>query len=201
MTARIGLLGGTFDPPHVGHLWLAETATDQLKLDAVWFLPVGRPPHKEEAEITAVSHRIAMLQTAVSPAPYFRLDTIDADRPPPHTTVSLLQIMRQRHKETAFWLIIGGDSLRDFPTWVDPQGILTQCRLAVLPRPGAEIDRDALETAVPGLHAAVDWLDGPTLPISGTEIRRWARAGHSLRFLLPPGVYHYVRENDLYRNQ
>lgn len=196
---RIGLLGGTFDPPHVGHMWLGETAHDQLDLDYIWYLPVGAPPHKAEREITAVSHRLAMLQHAIGDVPYFRLDRTDADRSPPHTTVSLLHLLREEYPDAKFWLLIGGDSLRDFPTWVQPQTIITQCRLAVLARPGAEIRLHELETAVPGVRAVVDWLHGPTLDVSGTGIRRWARQGRSLRFLVKTAVRDYIRQHALYR--
>ncbi len=198
---RIGLLGGTFDPPHVGHLWLAETAREQLMLDEVVFLPVGLPPHKEGKAITAVSHRLAMLQLALADSP-FALNTLDVQRQPPHTTVTLLPLLRQQYgPEAAFWWLIGADSLRNLPTWVQPQQILTQCRLGVLPRPGVEIEWSALETAVPGVRALVDWLDGPTLAISATTVRQWARAGHSLRYLLPAAVWHYVRDHALYRRE
>lgn len=195
---RIGLLGGTFDPPHVGHLWLAETAREQLALDEVVFLPVGSPPHKEGKAITAVSHRLAMLQLALADSP-FVLNLLDVERQPPHTTVTLLPFLRQQYGAgAAFWWLIGADSLRDLPTWVQPQQILAQCRLGVLPRPGVEIDWPALETAVPGIRAAVDWLAGPTLAISATAVRQWAQAGHSLRYLLPTAVLQYVRDHALY---
>ncbi len=195
---RIGLLGGTFDPPHIGHLWLAETAREQLTLDEVVFLPVGSPPHKEERTITTVSHRLAMLQLALADSS-FALNTLDVERHPPHTTVTLLPLLRQQYGPgAAFWWLIGADSLRDLPTWVQPQQILAQCRLGVLPRPGVEIDWPKLETAVPGVRAAVDWLKGPTLAISATAVRQWARAGHSLRFLLPTAVAQYVQTHALY---
>lgn len=195
---RLGLLGGTFDPPHVGHLWLAETARDQLHLDRVLFLPVGRPPHKEGETITAVAHRVAMLDLALDGAPHFILDETDCRREPPHTTLTLLPLLRAAHPRAAFWLLVGGDSLRDFPTWHQPQALLQLCRLAVLPRPGASIDWDALETAVPTVRAAVDLLDGPTLDVSSTDIRRWAAAGHSLRHLVAPVVDAYIRAHNLY---
>lgn len=194
---RIGFLGGTFDPPHVGHLWLAETAQEQLGLDGVVFLPVGTPPHKAHCGVTAVSHRLAMLQLALLDTP-FTLDTLDVNRPLPHTTVSLLPLLRQQYPQADFWWLIGADSLQDLPTWSEPQAIITQCRLAVLPRPGVEVDWLALETAVPGVGAAVDWLAGPTLSVSATAVRQWAVAGHSLRFLVDTAVVAYIEQHDLY---
>lgn len=194
---RIGLLGGTFDPPHVGHLWLAEAAQAQLGLARVLFLPVGEPVHKREG-ITAVSHRLAMIQLALNHYPTFYPDTTDADRPPPHATYSLLSLLRQQYAQAQFWLLIGGDSLRDFPTWRRPQQIMEQCRLAVLPRPQAEIAWQTLEEAVPGIQARVDWLEGPTLALSSTEIRTLLKAGHSVQALVGTAVAGYIRQQRLY---
>ncbi len=198
MAKRVGLLGGTFDPPHIGHLWLGETAKDQLELDEVWFLPVGEPPHKAGGETTAVFHRHQMTQLAIQSTPYFSINRSDIDRTPPHTTISLLHMLRQQYQDTQFCLIIGADSLRDLPIWNSPCQIIKQCRLAVLDRPGVVIDWDVLETAVPDVRAATDWLDGPTVDISSTAIRAWARAGRSLNVLVETAVLHYIRENKLY---
>jgi nicotinate-nucleotide adenylyltransferase len=194
---RIGLLGGTFDPPHVGHLWLAEAAQAQLGLARVLFLPVGEPVHKAGG-ITAVSHRLAMTQLALNHYPTFYPDTTDADRPPPHATYSLLSLLRQQYPQAQFWLLIGGDSLRDFPTWRRPQQIMAQCRLAVLPRPQADIAWQALEEAVPGIRARVDWLEGPMLALSSTEIRTLLKAGRSVQALVGTAVAGYIRQHQLY---
>jgi len=198
MVSRIGLLGGTFDPPHVGHLWLAEAARDQLMLDQVLFMPVGEPPHKQGREITAVSHRLIMLQKAINGADKFAIDATDIHRPPPHTTCTLLPIMQQALSQAALWLIIGSDSLVDLPHWVQPETIIQQCRLAVLPRPGVEINWPALETAVPGVTRIVDMLDGPTLNISSTHLRHWAERGRSLTYLTPTAVITYIQQAALY---
>ncbi|MFQ5398495.1 MAG: nicotinate-nucleotide adenylyltransferase [Anaerolineae bacterium] len=201
MGRRIGLLGGTFDPPHLGHLWLAETARSQLQLDAVLFLPVGRPPHKKNRPVTATAHRLVMTRLAIADAPHFLLDQTDIDRPPPHATYTLLPLIREAYPDTRLWLLIGEDSLRDFPTWQQPAAIITHCRLAVLPRPGNYTDLAAVETAVPGVSAAVDWLDGPTLPISSRHLREWARRGRSIRYLVPATVLKYITAQGLYRDK
>lgn len=195
---RIGLLGGTFDPPHVGHLWLAEAAREQLGLNEVLFLPVGEPPHKEGRRITAVSHRLTMTQLAIQDNPAFALDTTDSDRPPPHTTVTLLPLIQTQYPDAQLWLIIGADSLRDLPTWVEPQRLISQCRLAVLPRPGVEIDWQVLETAVPHIRTITHWLEGPSVALSATQIRHWAEEGRSLRYLIPPTVLAYIQQHRLY---
>ena len=198
---RFGLLGGTFDPPHWGHLWLAELARVQLNLDKVLFLPVGEPVHKVGWTITAVPHRLQMVSLAIQNNPNFVLDTTDCNRPSPHSTVTLLPLLRQAHPKATFWLLLGGDSLRDLPTWHEPECLLTQCRLAVLPRPGVEIDWEHLETAVPGSKTAVAILSGPTLSISATAIRNWVQQGHEPNYLLPTAVSNYIQQNQLYRRE
>ena len=198
---RIGLLGGTFDPPHWGHLWLAELARVQLKLDNVLFLPVGEPVHKTDRQITAVPHRLQMVSLAIQNNPHFVLDTTDCDRSGPHTTVTLLPLLRQAYPNANFWLIVGGDSLRDLPTWSHPEQLIKLCRLAVLPRPGTEIDWALLETAVPGSKTAVDMLSGPTLSISATAIRHWVRQGHEPSYLLPTAVSDYIQQHHLYHQE
>jgi nicotinate-nucleotide adenylyltransferase len=182
----------------VGHLWLAEAAREQLALDRVLFLPVGEPPHKEGKRVTAVTHRLAMTQLAVQDNPFFAVDTTDSDRPPPHTTVTLLPHIQAQYPKAQLWLLIGADSLRDLPLWVEPARIVQQCWLGVLPRPGVVIDWLALETAVPHIQAAVHWLDGPSVALSATQIRRWAEEKRSLRYLTPLSVQAYIRQHRLY---
>ena len=196
---KIGLLGGTFDPPHWGHLWLAELAQVQLGLDKVLFLPVGQPPHKSGRQITAVSHRLQMVSLAIQDNQHFLLDTTDCQRPPPHSTVSLLPLLGQTYSEAQFWLLLGGDSLRDLPTWIEPTRLITLCRLAVLPRPGAAIDWEQLEEHLPQIQTAVDILTGPTLSLSATAIRAWLKAGHTPKYLLPTAVLDYIEQHQLYR--
>jgi nicotinate-nucleotide adenylyltransferase len=196
---RLGLLGGTFDPPHLGHLILAEVARDQLGLERVLFLPAGQPPHKPGRPISPLSHRLAMTKLAIADNPHFELNTADAHRPPPHYTYTLLPLLHEQYPQAECWLIIGGDSLRDFAAWREPGQVIAQCRLAVLPRPGASIDWDMLEPAVPGLQAAVDMLSGPSVAISGTEIRSRIADGRSARYLTLPAVLDYIEQQGLYR--
>lgn len=193
------MLGGTFDPPHIGHLWLAQTAQEQLGLGRVLFLPAGQPPHKEKEAVTAVTHRLAMVQLAIQENPHFVLDTTDVQRPPPHRTVTLLPQIQAAYPGAQLWLLLGADSLRDMPEWAEPVRLLAQCRLAVLPRPGVKIDWAPLETAVPGIRSATDWLEGPALALSSTEIRAWAGQGRSLHYLLPATVAAYIKQAGLYR--
>ncbi|MCB9420691.1 MAG: nicotinate (nicotinamide) nucleotide adenylyltransferase [Ardenticatenaceae bacterium] len=201
MGRRIGLLGGTFDPPHLGHLWVAETAREQLALDQMLFLPVGEPPHKQDRSVTAVAHRLAMTKLAIATNPDFVLDTTDMDRPLPHTTHTLLPLLHQAYPDSQLWFLIGADSLHDFPTWEQPEQIITQCRLAVYPRPGVMIDWPKLETAVPGIETAVDLIKGPIMSISSSGIRNWRRQGHSVCYLVTTDVLNYIEANKLYTKE
>ena len=198
MRSRIGLLGGTFDPPHRGHLALAAAAQEQLALDEVRFLPVGDPPHKQDRKVTAVSHRVNMVQLIIANHPHYYLDESDIYRPRPHSTASLLPLLRQQHPDADFWLIIGADSLRDLPTWHDPDDIVKQCRLAVLARPSVVLDWNWLKTAVSGLQTAVDFLSPPHFSVSSTAIRRRVREGGEICDVVETAVCDYIRENQLY---
>lgn len=195
---RIGLMGGTFDPPHLGHLWLAEAARQKLKLDKVLFLPAGQPPHKSDDPVTAVHHRAAMTKQAIQDNPHFQLDMTDAERPSPHYTSTLLPYIQQAYPESDLWLLIGSDSLSDLPFWHKPKTVIQQCRLAVLPRPGIAVNWVWLSLYVPGVDEAVDMLDGPTMDISSTGIRKWLATGGQPRYLLPSAVLSYIQEHKLY---
>jgi nicotinate-nucleotide adenylyltransferase len=195
---RIGLLGGTFDPPHLGHLWLAEAARQTLELDKVLFLPAGQPPHKSADPISAVDHRLAMTALAVNGSSHFLLDVTDIERPSPHYTSTLLPLIQQAYPKSQLWLLIGSDSLRDLPFWHEPQKVITQCRLAVLPRPGIAVDWVWLSLYVPGVDRGVDMLNGPVIDISSTAIRSWLAADHQPHYLIPPLVLNYIQAQSLY---
>jgi nicotinate-nucleotide adenylyltransferase len=195
---RLGLLGGTFDPPHLAHLILAEAAREQLQLDRVLFLPAGQPPHKPEQPVTPASHRLAMTALAIADNTEFVIDETDVRREPPHYTATLLPLLLERLGPAQLWLLIGGDSLRDLPTWYRPKELLRYCRLAVLPRPGATVDWTVLDAAVPETRDKVDMLDGPTISLSSTALRGRAGEGKSLRYLVPEAVRRYISDNSLY---
>jgi nicotinate-nucleotide adenylyltransferase len=195
----LGLLGGTFDPPHAAHLILAQTALVELGLERVLFLPAGQPVHKGGQEVSEASHRITMARLAVASSNAFVVDTTDVERPAPHTTVTLLPLLEERYPGRPFWLLVGGDSLRDLASWYRPVELLARVRLAVLPRPGAVVDWDDLEAAVPGVRAATHLLDGPHIDISSTRMRQWAAAGRSLRYLTPDAVCAYISRAALYQ--
>ncbi|MFW6135900.1 MAG: nicotinate-nucleotide adenylyltransferase [Chloroflexota bacterium] len=196
---RLGVMGGTFDPPHYGHLVLAENARVQLQLDRVLFVPAGEPPHKPEEPITPAHHRTAMVEATVADNAAFVLSRADLDRPGPHYSVDMLGILRGLHHEATLFFLIGGDSLAEFLSWRNPAGIVEQAHLAVMRRPGWEADVASLEARLPGIRERLTWLDAPHLEISGTDLRRRVRDGLPIRYLVPHPVLGYVREHGLYR--
>jgi nicotinate-nucleotide adenylyltransferase len=197
---RLGVIGGTFDPPHYGHLVLAENAAVQLELARVLFVPAGQPPHKPDQPITPARHRVAMVEFAVADNAAFRLSRVDVERPGPHYTVDMLGILKETHPGATFFFLIGGDSLSDFVNWRDPAGILEQAQLGVMQRPGWETDLTSLQEALPGIEERLTWLDAPHLEISGTDLRRRVAEGLPIRYLVPPSIEHYVRKHRLYRS-
>jgi nicotinate-nucleotide adenylyltransferase len=196
--AQIGILGGTFDPIHFGHLIIAEAAMDQLGLDRIEFLPANDPPHKPEGSVSPARHRAAMVQTAIDPVDYFQLNCIEMERAGPSYTVdSLEQLVRERPQDS-FWFIIGGDSLRDLPSWRSPERILELASLAVIDRPGAIYDLAGLEGLVPGLRQRIALVEAPLIDLSATLLRRRFAAGGSIRFQTPDSVIAYMTANGLY---
>jgi nicotinate-nucleotide adenylyltransferase len=201
MSGRIGVFGGTFDPPHLGHLILAAEAHAQLQLARLLWVVTAAPPHKEGAEITELKRRVEMVRLAIGDDPAFELSTIDIDRPGPHYTADTLRMVRQQHPEDQILLIIGGDSLRDLPTWHEPKAVVAEAdELGVMRRPGDEIDLTGLERLLPGIAAKVRFIDAPLLEIASHEIRERARSGQPFRYYVPQGVHDYIIQNRLYQH-
>ncbi len=198
---RIGVFGGTFDPPHYGHLALAETARVQLKLDEVLFVPAGAPPHKLDWPLSPPEIRAQLVAVAIADNPAFTLCRADLDRPGPHYTVELLRLLRKQHPEVKRWyFLMGEDSLRDFPTWREPEHILEMATLAVMPRPQMAADVEALLTHLPALRGRFLWLDVPPVYFAATDLRRRVRVGLPLRYLVPPAVEAFIARRRLYRS-
>ena len=195
---RIGVLGGTFDPPHVGHLILAEQARDQLNLEHVLWVPAGEPPHKQGQSISPTPHRLEMVSLAIGDNRAFIISDIDIARPGPHYTADMLEIVAQQFPGADLYFVVGGDSLRDIPTWHDPQRVVENANLAVMGRPGAQTDIHALESAVPHISSRISVLDTPLVNISGMTIRERIIKGNSIRYLVADSVGDYIVRNRLY---
>jgi nicotinate-nucleotide adenylyltransferase len=197
--ARIGLLGGTFDPIHYGHLIIAEATRDQLGLDHIEFLPANDPPHKPDAAVSPVQDRIAMVNAAIEAIPYFVLNCIEMERAGPSYTVDTLERLKERRPYDDFFFIIGGDSLRDLPTWRLPARIIELASLAAINRPGATYDIEQLEAILPGLQSRTAFIEAPLIDISATTLRTRCAEGRSIRFQTPDPVIEYITSNTLYR--
>jgi nicotinate-nucleotide adenylyltransferase len=197
---KMGLLGGTFDPPHNGHLQIAQAARRALRLARVFFVPAKQPPHKLDDPISPLSDRVAMLERALAEHPEFAISLIEAEREGPSYTVDTLRkLRRERGARAGIYFIMGEDSLINLPTWHEPQEIVKLARLAVLMRPGYDVDLDALERQVPGVKASAILIPAAETDISASEIRARVRRGESIRGLVPPAVARYIKTHHLYR--
>ncbi|MEO5617171.1 MAG: nicotinate-nucleotide adenylyltransferase [Candidatus Eisenbacteria bacterium] len=196
MTRRLGLFGGTFDPPHLGHLALAEWARDALKLDRVLFMPAARPPHKSGPALSGVSLRLAMTRLAVAGHRGFEVSRIEAEREGPSFTVDTLKTLRARRPGARWFLLMGEDSLADLATWKQPGQIVRLATPVVAARPGAQARRSRL-----AFGRRVVWLDNPGIEVSSSAIRARARLGRSIRFLVPDAVAHYIERTGVYRER
>jgi nicotinate-nucleotide adenylyltransferase len=195
---RLGIFGGTFDPPHLGHLLLAEIAADALGLAQVLFVPAADPPHKDSEQVTAAVHRVAMVQLAIAGNPRFVLSRTDLDRPGPHYTVDMLALQQAQYPNAALIFLMGGDALRDFARWHDPAGILRQARLGVVQRPGVLPNIAALEAVLPDIARCISTIDAPEIGLSATGVRARLRAGRSIRYQVPADVEQYIHTHGLY---
>jgi len=197
---RLGVFGGTFDPPHLGHLILAAEAQAQLGLDKILFVLTADPPHKRDHAITPVEDRLAMLTAAIRGQGIFQLSRVEVDRPGPHYALDTMRLLAKEHKGRQLVYLIGGDSLQDLPNWDRPQELVSACdALGAMRRPGTRIDLADLERALPGLTAKLEFVDAPLLEISSSEIRERVRDGGHHRFYLPGAVYQLIRERGLYK--
>ena len=197
---KLGILGGTFDPPHFGHLTMAEAALSQLQLDQVLFAPVGVQPLKQDRPATAPEHRARMVELAIADNPRFALSRADLDRPGPHYTVDLLAIIQRQHPNATLWFIMGEDSLSDLLRWREPARVIQLARLAVLRRPGYEPDWPTLDRALPDLRTHIDWIEHTEIEISASDIRQRVQHDLPIDALVPSKVIEFIRAQHLYRH-
>jgi nicotinate-nucleotide adenylyltransferase len=201
---KIGLLGGTFDPIHVGHLILAERCREDARLNQVWFMPSYVPPHKQPKGITRFEQRCDMVNLAIVGQPSFRVEPIEKELPPPSYTAHTLAELQMRHPEHTFELIIGGDSLAELPTWYEPHSVVRRARLIAVPRPGVVLpSMDDLATQlgveVSAIHLQI--VDCPLIDIASRRLRADVAAGKSIRYQVPRSIEQYIHERKLYRSE
>ncbi len=196
---RLGVFGGTFDPPHWGHLRLAEAARTQLNLDIVLWVLTADPPHKKDQDISPVADRLALLLAAIEGEPAYELSRVDIDRPGPHWAVDTVALLGAQYPGDELIYLMGGDSLHDLPTWGRPLEFLSRCSLGVLHRPADAINLSDLERQLPGLTAKVRFVEAPLVEISSHDLRRRIQEGESLAGWVPAAVERVIHERGLYR--
>ena len=198
----IGILGGTFNPPHMGHLVMAQEALDQLDLDRVVFMPVAVPPHKEAREDPGPAARLELSRLAVAGDERFEVSSLEVDRGGASYTVDTLRELHDVEPEHDLTFIVGGDMAASLPTWREPEAVLQAATLAVAERTGAR--RADIEERLSGLDGASDrvrFFDMPRLDISSSDIRRRVRENRPIRYLVPDEVARYIGANGLYRTE
>jgi len=199
---RIGVFGGTFDPPHLAHLILAEEARFQLDLSLVLWVLTPNSPLKNARAISPWKQRHELLSAALKNNANFQISRVDIDRPAPHYTFETLQIIKQEYLDAEIVFIMGGDSLRDLPEWKNPQEILTNSiQIGVMRRPGSDFNLIELENVIPGLQEKIVWVDAPLLEISGNEIRARLKTGEPVRYFLPAEVFQIIEAKKYYQTR
>jgi len=202
-TRRIGILGGTFDPPHVGHLWLAALAAESMSLERVLFMPASQPPHKRQRGMTGAADRLLMTRVAIEGDPAFELTAIEMERPGPSYTIdSVDELERLCGPDAQLFLIMAADSFAEIGTWREPHRLLERIEWVVGPRPGSPMPASAELAERFGPHAErIHLLSGPSLDVSSSEIRRRVAAGETIRYLVPRRVDELIAARGLYRRR
>jgi nicotinate-nucleotide adenylyltransferase len=192
MGTRLGVMGGTFDPIHVGHLVTAEEALHQFALDEVVFVPTGRPWMKEHEVVASPEDRYRMTAIGIDPEPRFRVSRMEVDRDGPTYTIDTLRALRAEDPEVELSFITGADAMLEIMQWKDAATLLDTARFIAATRPGYDI-------AAFDAHPNVTAMHIPALAISSSDIRARVRDGRPIRFLVPEGVESYIRKEELYR--
>lgn len=197
---QLGILGGTFDPVHLGHLIVAEQARLRLDLDRVIFIPTGQPWLREEEPEASGQDRLRMVQLAVESNPSFKASPIEVDRPGDTYTVDTLEQLSKQTSEADLHFILGMDALEQFHRWKDPERLLELCQLAIVNRPGYQgVDINQVVEEFPQLGTRLTLVNVPRIEISSTDIRRRVALGASIRYLVPDPVEEYIREHGIYQ--
>lgn len=190
---RVGILGGTFDPIHIGHLLAAEQVREQCQLDEVWFVPTYVPPHKAGVQVTDAEQRLQMVERAIVDHPHFRVSRIELARKGHSYTVDTMQSLREHYPGDTFYFIIGSDMVADLPNWHQSERLVASTQFIGLARPGY-----AKPQLMDYIARRVRYVTMPLLEISATDIRERVRSGQSIRYFVPEPVRIYIEEHRLY---
>jgi nicotinate-nucleotide adenylyltransferase len=196
---RLGIFGGTFDPPHLGHLILAMEAASQLELDKILWMLTPVPPHKLDQKISPVQMRLELVKAAIDGEILFELSTIELELPAPQFALNTVREVRRRYTASEVYYLIGEDSLQDLPAWHEPQEFIREVDvLGVMRRPGGITQMDVLEKIIPGLTKKTKFIDAPLLEISSHQIRDRIHQHQAYKYYLPQKVYQKILEMGLY---
>lgn len=196
----VGVFGGTFDPPHLGHVILASEGWSRLGLEKVLWVLTPFPPHKPDAPLSPLEFRIEMTKAAVSQNMNFEFSSADIDRPPPHYSLGTMEYLIKENPNAKLAYLMGSDSLNDLPSWHKASVFMDHCyQIGVLQRPGFEIDLSQLETRLPGISSKIKHFTGPTIDITARDIRARVKRGAPYNFLVPHGVAEIILKNNLYQ--
>lgn len=190
MRKKIGILGGTFDPPHLGHLIMAEEVKLALQLQEVWFLPTNVPPHKKDA-MTSANHRYHMLNKAIKDNDSFKVNTTEIEREGKSYTFDTISILKEAYPENDLYFIIGADMVEYLPKWYKIKELIELVSFVAVNRPSY-----SLETTYPVINVHI-----PMIEISSTAIRHRLASGETVKYLMPDSVYTYIKENRLYEKR
>ena len=199
MNFKIGIFGGTFDPPHIGHLVLASEAVYSLDLRCVLWVLTPQPPHKVNRQITQTIFREKMLRSAISKNDLFEFSEIELRRKPPHYAVETVQIIKEQHPGASLYYLMGSDSLNDISSWYKPHEFISLCdAIGVMKRPNYRNRLSKVEGQFPEIKNKVKFIQAPLLEISSSNIRDRIASGRHFRYFLPSEVYKIILENELY---
>jgi len=197
---KIGIFGGTFDPPHIGHLILAAEAQEQLGLNRVLWVLTPYPPHKQNQKISALADRMSMVLLAVAGNTNFSLSRVDIDRQPPHYALDTMNLLKKASPRDSFIYLMGADSLNDLLTWHEPKQFVSACEgLGIMRRHGETLDTKKLKKEIPGLDEKLLILETPFIEVSGSDIRKRVKENKQFRYLVPDMVYHFILNHKLYQ--
>jgi nicotinate-nucleotide adenylyltransferase len=200
---KIGVIGGTFDPIHLGHLAVAEEALRQVDLAEIIFVPAGHPYFKASALISLAEHRIKMLERAIANKPHYKISLLEIQRlGPSYAVETVAKIKSQRQPEDEIFFIMGWDSLLTLPRWEQPEKLISLCKIIASPRPGySKPDVSLIEKDLPGISQCTIVMEKPLVDISATEIRERVRHGLPIDDMVPPSVARYIKETGLYKGR
>lgn len=200
---KIGVLGGTFDPVHLGHIMMADEAMKSLGLSEIILIPAGQPMSKMKERLTPAEHRLRMLHLAVAGKPHLKVSAMEIERPGPSYTVDTITELRKKYgSQDEIFFVMGWDSLAQLPNWREPDRIISMCSLVAVPRPDfSRPDLKTLEKNIPGISRRVVFLEKPRADISATDIRKKVARGESIDQLVPAPVAEYIKKHKLYQGQ